>query len=796
VGILLGVIWVFSGGAGPREYAILVAPAVVAALLVAQRALSLPADSNTPHVFVSAASLVGTFVAVNLPWLIYFYAELGQSRFLQRVLFYNSGFEQSYFVGHEPVATSFCAAVAVFVMARGLPRLLSRRGVRTDVVLASLLPIGVLTLFIVTQTRPMSEGFYLAMNKPFELFVPGVTVAVHWIGLWYLWRRIAGLSVDSKSTYRFGVAVLGAVFLYLNIYPRADFAHWVGAMAASSCLAFILTGRVADAWRGENPVTPAVFGAATLAFGLCLFPAVRVGNVLGATFDSGVLGRDLVRATSPKMPVWMNVGSASWYADVNELTEFVRMRTEPEEKVFYFPALGTISFMGDRRNPTRHVYFFPGWPGREVEAEVIGSLRRNPPRLLVVGQFDQLFFAGAHRYYHVLGDYVTSNYRPAARFGRFLVFERIGADTLAGASIRPPLSLEASAPAESVDVLRLGLSSTDPAERRATLRRAARWYTKSYSSLLIGALRDSDLGVRDAAVWAVRMTNDPVISCELLKGALDGRFSPKGLTLAIRRGVRFAGEQCLDAILQLEASDEPFVRNAGILAVNNLLSRMGAQEFWFGGRFGLEPPLPLHDVDTLRTFAQIENYVRASGINPVLHGLGIYLAARSSDARADDLLREASRDLESPQHRVQALWELARRGHGAEVLDAALAHLHVEVALAPRLVVRALEQADDGDARLAEFIRTSHGESRIAALWLGALVAGPATVEVAASVMGSPRSLERAAAAWLVGNRGDARYAARLDAAIGDLEPTVAELATYAREALVHRLSHVPIVLN
>ncbi len=800
VGIVAGVVVVLSGGAGPREYIIFVAPVMGAAVLVARYAMRLPVDARMPHPFMAAAAVVGPFVAINAPWLLYYCIDLGVPTFLKRVLFYNSGYEASYFVNHLPVALPLTIVFAVMAALRFAPAVLTRRGIAPDRVLAVVFPLSVAALIAATQLRAMPEGFVRAMNMPFEFFAPGVTVAFHWLGLATWIGMASDDESDRSSQYAFGVVLIAAVFLYLQMYPRADFGHWVGAMAASGCLAAAVTARVLRHWRGEHPTarkTPEVLGAMAALFILCLFPAVRAVHVLSVTLEPGALGRNVVRSQSTKVPVWSNAGASSWYADVDALSGFVQSHTEPDEKVFYFPALGTISFMGDRRNPTRHVYFFPGWPGREVEAEVIAWLRRSPPPLVVIGQYPQLYFSNAHAYYHVLKQYLEREYQPVARLGRFLVLGRHGDERFADGPVRTIMTFEESGPPDSVRILREGLASPDPAVRLHAVDQAGRWYVRSYSQLLIEALDDPDEAVRNSAVWALHRTRSSAVGCALLEGALESRFSARAYTLALRLGsLNVDDESCLDVILAMEASTDSFVRNTSIIAIATLLSRTRVEEHWIGGRFGLPDSVDRVPVSIER----IEHFLRAPELNPVLRDLAVYLAGRSDDVRAEALLLEASRDLELPRLRVNAMWKLVEKGQGEKVLDRALEHLGIGVAMAPAVVHKAIEQTADGPARLAEFIRTASGEARTAALWVAAALEGGTqpqeladVAQVLADALDSPIALERAAAAWSLGNVADphpqrSEVRAVLSRMSNDEDPLVAEMAAYGLESFGARV--------
>ena len=83
-----------------------------------------------------------------------------------------------------------------------------------------------------------------------------------------------------------------------------------------------------------------------------------------------------------------------------------------------------MSFLADRRDPSRHGYYYPGSPGHAVEAEVIDSLRDRPPRFVVALHDHALFFVAAPLYYFNLRRYVTEHYRFDRRIGMFDILSR------------------------------------------------------------------------------------------------------------------------------------------------------------------------------------------------------------------------------------------------------------------------------------------------------------------------------------------------------------------------------------
>jgi hypothetical protein len=97
--------------------------------------------------------------------------------------------------------------------------------------------------------------------------------------------------------------------------------------------------------------------------------------------EAGVERRPSVALATERAPVWMNIGKAERYRDIDKVVAAVRELTEPGEKVFGFPSLDIVSFLADRDSPLRESRFSPRWIGRADEWRAVATMQEAPPRL-------------------------------------------------------------------------------------------------------------------------------------------------------------------------------------------------------------------------------------------------------------------------------------------------------------------------------------------------------------------------------------------------------------------------------
>ena len=797
--ILLGLAVVFGGRAGLREFWILLAPASVASLLVAWRAALLPSpQGKMPSLLMCAATLALSFLAVNAPWMIYYYRVLGPQRFLERALFFGADFEKFYFISHPPVLLGALAGLGMVILARALPRRVARLGMPTDMFLLLAAALASVAGGLLLAGRPMPEGFYNAVTSVVEPAAFAAVILAHWLGLW-VWARSIGTDDDCRTpSLNATVLVTGAVFLYMQIYPRTDFMHWVTSAPVSILLGVVLLAGLARRWeqaRGSRLPTATV--TALIFAPLFAIGAIRAGHSLGAIvdLDGGFPSRpQTVSLASERAPVRNRVGVAATYGDLSALVKFVRTNTAEDERIFTFPSLDVVSFLAGRPNTTRHGYFFPGWPGREVEAEVISDLDAAPPRFVVVYHWHPLFFSQAALYYFQLQHYIESNYRPYARFGRYVVLTH---KTLGPAGDGPDLprsSIEAALPYELDQELKGRLTDPDAAVRLEAVKQLEGFHLVSDYPPLSKLLGDPDQAVRNQVVWAYRYARDKTVARNLVAAVAGGLLSPRENILALRSiGGGVAADSAPD-LLSLVDSPDMATAWAAQRGLFMTASRDVNGSFWFGS-----PPNTNESDHQVLSGHQLNRVLQwlddPSAGRPLRYyavTLGAEALEHSSPGRqivCRPSLAAISRDADL-NLRLLALRTMVRYGCAEEpdILNTAYNLMLFDNRMVVRLAEDLLKKTPEADQLLADMIHVGQGPRLESAIWLASVYGGPRSATELVPVSGHADPDIRLASVWALGRTGNAGHADHLALAQLDSDADVSEMAGRALAMLRRRL--------
>lgn len=787
LGVLLGLALVFSGRAGAREMELFLLPVSVSALVVLWRSAVVPATTGHPRVLPCAAILGGGFLAVNVPWLAWAHHLLGTQRFLERVLFFGADFEKFYFIAHPPVLGGLLVGLAAVVLLVAAPTRL--RGSRLSPQLAMVLGFiaSAAGLYAAVRFRPMPQGFFHAVMSEFEFRVFAATQLIHWLGLW-IWMRSIGTTREHRGpSLNLCVLCVGALFLYLQLYPRTDFMHWVTAAPMSAALAAYLIGRLSEAWSSERSGMPRWVIPAILVSPMLFVGSLRMHRAINARIDmvAGRLQRaPEVRLANSRAPVSINVGRAGDYGELSALLNFLDEATVPGERIFTFPSLDIVSYLSGRNNPTRHGYFFPGWPGHEVEAEVIAALETTPPRFVVVRHWHPLFFARASLYYYALDDFIEQNYRQYARFGSYLVFaHRSTGPDGHGPQLDRPNFRAALGPRLDRS---LGDALTSPRAdvRLAALSRLESFFIQDDYPPLLDMLSDPDQQVRDGAVRALQFTRSARGAYELFATAARGALSPRETMMALRVAGAVADSTSGPLVLGLLDSPVPAVSQAALFSLRNISGRGLNSSYWFGLRADTDrsvAPTRLEEAQKLRLLSSLSDPTALYAERLLAIVLSKKLGLKDCDERLRNIAAEAQLHL-----RVRAMLELSRQGCGSELLQASLNVVAFDEVLGPRIVRPALRRSPkEGDLILSEFIDTTVGAHRVALLWIAATVGGARSADSAAAALSSTEATERLAAAWVLGRIGVKRHEFLLErAAESDPDVSVREMASWALAAM------------
>lgn len=669
--VFVGVIGVFSGGAGPREYQLFVAPAVIALLIGGWRSLVCDQAPGRPSVIAASALLCTTFAIVNLPWMASVLARLGAQRFAVDVLFLGAGFENFYYLAYPPTAPLALLLLGGAVAAYVAPPRLRRVGIAPDLLVA-LAPLPAIVALVYLGTHAtMPDGFIAAVASEAERFALAVTPCGHALVLLLCASVVGSPQRDRLATLHLTVLSIAAIFMYMQLYPRTDYMHWVTAAPLSFVVGGAVTQRIAMRWaEGVSRVRQAIVGAVfALPFvGYVALRAVGAFSGLYVFVDGGLTPVPQVTLDNARAAVHVNAGRSPRYRDLARVADFVAKNTAPGEEVFTFPALDVVSFLADRHNPTRHGYFYPRWPGHDWEAEVVADLMSKRPRLAVVLWGHAPFFVEAPVYYYALTSYLDDEYRLLTTIGPYAVLARRDAATTRGES---GTAREAAAKTDS------GIAPSDVDAARRFVETGSAAELRAYEAVMLERgtptlrklLRHEDQAVRDAAVEALRHARDPETANALLSGVLAGRFSSRESLIAVRAVGNGADGRSLGQLLRLLRHPDPRIVDAAKTAMSYVGMHGTAATYWPGDSSGdsaaAMPTLPAQRALRKVLFATIGDPFA----DPRLRWTAIWATRALSDDEAARLLTEIAEDSDA-DGAVRAALQLAERGRA----NAAIAH--------------------------------------------------------------------------------------------------------------------------
>ncbi len=789
---LVGTWGVFMGKIGPLEVYVLLLPVTVAALLCAWRcSVSVP-TVEYPGIIKASLLLIGGFIVVNLPWMFIVHGQLGTQQFLIKVFFLGADFEKFYYIAYPLVGTAVLIGLLASVAAAVLPAMLRGGRVAPAALAAGGLVAGTLGIAFLARHALMPEGFSNAINSEFESAVFVLTLVAHWVFLLVAARSI-GTSKDTAEVSACNVIfAVSTVFMYLQLYPRTDYMHWVTAAPLSIVLGIALVDAGVRRWSaGAGRFGRAlVYTAwvAPLVFVLAVRAAPRIAAI--AVDENLGFGRPpAVTLNAERAPVWMNAGRALRYNELAEVVGFLHDYTEPGDEVFTFPALDIVSFLSDRHNPTRHGYFYPRWPGHDAEAEVVASLMERAPLYAVVLHAHAPFFVSAPMYYYDLGQYLDTHYRPFVKIGRYQVLRHRGAV--------PAAHLAAEAAVEPAPMavpvwLRDGLASTDPAVRKHTLARADVLMIEDAAAPVIDALADPDPAVRDRAVWTLQRASDPRVGDALVRAVADWRLSPREQVLATRLAGRVVGDAGLHDLFLLARDAGGKVRSEAIASVFYETLRRVAASFWPGARPAVGAGNAIGDnmlADDTELTRTIQRWIQNPYEDLRLRRAAIRATRELDTETVVSLLRDPN-VFDEYGAQPYAAYELGRRNLPSLSIAQAFGFFgyygdaYMEY-LVPRLVRRVFDGSEESDRQLAEAaLYSDKSIVRRQAGWLAATMGAEHTVKAAARNLYSGDADLRKSALWTLHRRGRSEYLGEVRRLLSDPDFGVREFAERAVRAL------------
>lgn len=213
------------------------------------------------------------------------------------------------------------------------------------------------------------------------------------------------------------IVSLFALGAYLEMYPRADYAHLVRALPPVFLLLFLLIARAVPALtkhfqsRLSNPSRAAILcGAVPLVL---LFSA-GIKDAWQPRFDSSFR---FIEQTPLKLERARGIlVSHKQAAFIEDLAATIEAHSSPDDSIFSFAPRGTaFYFLAARRNPTQFVWWRSvGIKGHERES-LLEKLDSGIPRLLLIPE-------GFHN--EKILDHINAHYRQIDSVGDIRVLDR------------------------------------------------------------------------------------------------------------------------------------------------------------------------------------------------------------------------------------------------------------------------------------------------------------------------------------------------------------------------------------
>lgn len=455
-----------------------------------------------------AVALLLGFALLTAPWAGFFLLELGKEKFLRDVLFIGSGHELFFYLpirglgvwdaGLALAALGLAAAWLVPTARRPSPRVLG---------LAAAALLAVAIGFV--AWAPMPEGFRRAAVQRFEFLAWGAALIVHWSGVALIHRRLRQtVEVRPRARDAELAILISAPLLFLSVYPRSDFFHWVLSAPLTLLAGVLLFWRVARPWLAVRAAPAWAAAPLYAAVLLVWWPGLALAARLYATPATAMANLGLEHA-----PVALEGGRARRVSTLRQTVDYVRDHTEPGDTVLGFPNLHLINFLSGRQVPGRFGSFNPGWPDHVIEAQIVDDLERRQTPLVIVSQSRQLYIGSAPLYYFLLRDYLRRNYSPTARVGDYHILERNGRSGGTVAAESPP----AAVPLDCAAAIR----ALEDAEAEDTSPLAPCW-------------RKAGDDEQARAVALVRAGRDPAAALALAAALRDGTLGPRSSLLAAR----------------------------------------------------------------------------------------------------------------------------------------------------------------------------------------------------------------------------------------------------------------------
>lgn len=716
-------------------------------------------------------ALLGGFAIVTLPWLVHYWTRLGTERFLRDVLFIGAGHEIGFYMPIRDLGVSDVALVVasltvlLAVKAAGRVQFSARRMLLPATILAG---AAVVTLFFVA---PMPEGFSRAALQRLQHLSFGAALVAHWAAVGFLGRLLFARprgAAREEPIEVIAVAV-SAPIMFLSIYPRSDFFHWLLSTPPTLVLAVLLYWRVVRrASAAGRPFWAAV--PAYVLIALFAWTGVRLGarvvSADGGSMDSLRLDR---------APVVLESGRRRRLEDLRRATEYITHNSSREATLLGFPDLQLLNFLSGRHVPGRYGSFHPGWPDHVIEAEVVNELQAQQTPLVVMTSDVQLFIAHAPLYYFLLRTYVRQHYELAARIGSYDILRRHDSRGIVGS----PLLQDESAGASDVAADASNQSGGDGTQICATAVAVAERTMPESAASLVACWRLGDAApLQQRALEAARVSDDPAALVPLAEALRGATLAPRSVLLAVRVIGELADASSLPALLSAREVVSGRVRDELDTALFNIASRS------LLGRFMFIPHVPGEDAvraDAASSTAALAWLSERPG-DPRLRYTAAWIAGVRAERAAIPNLQQMVADPDIGLRTVAAD-ALIRMDVADGVIEPLLSGLSDDDMFLPSIVLSWCQHHPQRAREvLTQTFRRGNPKQRETVAFIAGALGDPAVGEVIAAGVTDPAPRVRIASIWASGVLGIDAARTQIEAAM--LEDPREQVRRFAQRSL------------
>ncbi|MBI1816127.1 MAG: glycosyltransferase family 39 protein [Deltaproteobacteria bacterium] len=769
VGVTAAIAAVFGFRLVNRDARLLLWPVfalVVVRAMTARRKIPQALDSAA---FPAAAlALLGGFLAVTLPWMLYYLAQLGTAAFMRQVLFIGSGHELFFYIPIRALDFGDAAMLGAAGAALVGGWAIRRSRIAPARISAAALVIALAAVATVLAIAPMPEGPWLAFMQRWQHVSFGVALLVHWAGVVVAAGTITNTTdptVDRRGRLGLVALAIGAPLLYLSIYPRSDYFHWVLTAPLTLMLGSWCYWRLARLWLGSTRwAMAAALPVYTMIVALAA-PNVVVAWRLQTSNPSALAQLDLARA-----PIVLERGRRERLRTLQQTVEFIQHATRPEDTLLGFPNLHFINFLSGRHTPARYGHFHPGWPDHIVEAQIINAVQARRTPLIAFGDV-QLFIGHAPLYYFLLRTYVQQHYQPIARFGRFDLLRRRGMDGESDMATVTEAMRGDALPAETMHG-----NAIQEMDCAAAVAWAEAEMPDSGTALTPCWHEVNDGALQGRALVAARATRDADTGRQLAEALRDGTLAGRVALLAIRTIGELADATALPPLIVARERLDGRPRDELDTALFNITLRAVIGAYLFVPN------------DLGATAVRDDPHAGTAALawiasdNDRLRLVGAWIAGvRGESAAADDLRRLIAEDELGLQ--LVAGDALVRLGVRDGVVEPLLRGLtHDEMFLPSVVLAWSRAHPDAARVRLAETFRTGNDKQRETIAFIAAALGDAAYEVVLRPGLSDAAPRVRCACAWSLGYLGVT--GARADLARVAADDPSEQVREFARDAL------------